>query len=184
MRKLLIISIFIFIIYSCTKDQEISSENVIYTNTEEYTLKEILLFLRPYTIENNDTLFLTTDSLYNIKVNINAKPVGTFNSLPLNTTSKNDTINKLLFTKIPIKYPVIIKTHRENQILQTAGEYANLLINSYSLKPGFYFISIPSFYIKLTDGTQKVVYTPICEIFEVKQNITTLFIGTFNVYVN
>lgn len=184
MKNLFIACIFVIFIYSCTKDNDYLNNGAIYSSSEEFTVKEILLFLKPYTIIKNDTLYLNTDSIFNIKVNINGKPFGTFKSIPFPLISNSDTINNLLYTKLPLKYPIRITKQLDNLIPQTAGEYANLLINYYSLKPGFYFLSIPSFTIKLIDGTEKVVYTPICEVIEIKQNVTTMYIGTFNVYIN
>ncbi len=187
MHRLILAFFIISALWSCTKTTDekpftYDNEQTIYSYSNQSVLREILFIIKPFVIINQTKKYLLTDTLYNIKVEINNKPWGTCNSIGLDTSIyTSNSFDNLILTNDSVKFPVICKLTPTKTLLTTAGEYSDLLNNFFTLEPGFYFCSIRSFDIKTNTGETKTYKANIVVPIEVTNNTKSLFLGEFEV---
>jgi hypothetical protein len=179
----------LILLFSCARDDyspnTYANESSIYSENGSVTFRNILFILKPYIEEAGEKTYLVTDTLKNIRVNINGTEWGSFNSIPKDTaTFDYFQQGDYLASSIAVKYSVIAPVGANDpDTLSTAGEYSDMLNNYFTLSPGFYMCEIDAFDLKLNDGSVRTVNPLITEPLEIGQGMTSVFLGEFEVLV-
>lgn len=189
MRNLLLILLLSGFIVSCTKDANspytYSSESTIYSQTDNTLFKDILLIIKPYTLVNNQKMYLVAEKIENISILVNSNSWGNFQSLSVDTSKIAKTVSgNYTLSSNPVKYAVIAPQQSDKDTLTTAGEYSDLINNFLTLKPGDYICQLEYFDIKLNNSITRRIYPMLTMPFEVRENTRSSFIGEFEIEVN
>lgn len=188
MKNLLFIFMIFLLFLGCKKSYSpysYSSESTIYSDSQTTQFKELDIIIEPFVMIGNLKQYIVTDTIKNVRVKINDKIWGIYNSFGIDTSLfKKDGISNLYLTSTLTKYSVIASYSANNDTLKTAGEYAGLLNNYLTLKPGNYICEIESFEIKQIDGTIKKIKPFIVAPFEVKENYQSALLGEFEIQIN
>jgi hypothetical protein len=182
-------TILLFSLHSCSKDENspytYSSESTIYSDYETIAFKEVLFIAEPFIVVDGQKKYLVADCIYNISIKVNNAVWGTFQSLTVDTShiENKESIDKYLVANNAIKYSVIAPQQSDKDTLTTAGEYADLINNFLTLKPGYYIFQIEYFDIKLSDSEIKRVYPMITVPIEVKENVKSSFLGEYEIEI-
>ena len=187
MRLLFAVTFIIFVITGCEKQfspYNYSEESTIFSQTEETAFREMVLTLRPYVRHEGMKEYIVTDSLFNVKIEINNKEWGTFNSFQIDTALFESQVIQNYRITDSVKYPVIAPFQTPKDSITTAGGYSDLLNGYVTLSPGVYICKIKSFDLRDLDGNVHTIKTTIMEPFEVKENTRSAFIGQFDVLIN
>jgi hypothetical protein len=178
----------ILMLAACSKNDyspySYANEETIYSTNDNTVLRELLVILKPYIEIDNQKKFLITDTLFNVTIRINDNLWGTFNSMQVDTSIfDKEIINNQQYSTDAAKYSIIAQYQDSKDTLTTAGEYADLLNNYFTLEPGFYICEVESFEMKSTNGNIVKVKTNIIEAIEVKNDSRSTFIGEFEVLI-
>ena len=180
--------VFLFLVSCSSLDEEpypYSSENTIYSQSGQNVLRELMFMLKPYLVHENEKKYIVVSSITNIKVLINGKEWGAFQSFEIDVSRINtETAGNFYVRSEPVKYvtkaPYLISTER----LTTAGEYSELLGRYISLQPGGYIFQIEHIEIIDNNGKTHLVYPLIAEHFEVRENVVSAYIGEFEILID
>lgn len=136
-------------------------------------------------MHNDQMKFLLVDSVYDVKISINTKQWGSFYSLGVDTSVyPKEIVNGLTVCNQEVKYSIIAPFQSSKQLLTTAGEYADLLNDYFTLDPGYYICSIESFKMRMANGDEKTIKTLIVEAIEILADTRSMFVGEFYVPIN
>ena len=187
MKKVVLI-LFIFILFNgCQKDNPAPytyNESTIYSDNSKTLFSEILLILKPYIVSAGQKKYIVSDSIVNVILKLDNDQWGTYSSFPMDTSLiVNYSLSNYLVSDSSVSYSIKIPYQPAKEVLTTAGEYSDLLNNTITLAPGFYFCSIESFEIKYQTGATKKVKPNISAAIEVKANTRSSFMGEFEVKV-
>jgi hypothetical protein len=188
-KKFFIIILLIPWLISCEKESDLypysyQNESTIYSSSTTLQFREILLNIKPYILTAEGKRFVVTDSLLNVSIKMNETNWGVMNSLSLDTSAVQFEPHGFYnVCELPLKYNVLARYQPSNPVLNTAGQYADMLRSYLILEPGFYFCRVSSFQIRLTDGSLKTIPTLISENIEVSSNTRSLYIGEFEVEI-
>ncbi|MEA2043064.1 MAG: hypothetical protein U9N85_11005 [Bacteroidota bacterium] len=189
-RTLTLSFLSLILLFSCAREDYSSNtyanESSIYSEDESATFRNILFVLTPYIEQAGEKKYLVTDTIKNIRVNINGKDWGTFNSIPKDTATFDYSEQAdFLVSNIPVKYSVIAPVGANDpDTLSTAGEYSDMLNNYFTLSPGFYLCEVNAFDLKLENGDIRTINPHITEPLEIKEGMTSIFLGEFEVLVS
>ena len=178
------------LLFSCEDEYSDSysyQEPTIYSSSDDNRLTEIMFFIKPYMEENGQKKYILTDTLYNISVKINNRHSFLSQSFPLDTiyVGQKETVGRYRTTTENIHYPVIVNVQTSPENFDTAGQYADLLNNYFTLSPGNYVCEIKSFQVKERNGNPVTIYTPTLSFpLEVKDNVASTNLGEFEVLIN
>lgn len=171
---------------SCTTDDTYDSfyynEPTIYSGSDDTRFSEIIFFLQPYIKEGETKVYPAVSSLRNIMLTINGKIEKSGDSFSIDVNKLNNTKagDGFLLSTAPILYPTIITVSMIPEELDTAGDYADILNDFLTLKPGTYICQIHSFDIQLNSGELRTYYTPTLSIpLEVRENMYSANLGVF-----
>jgi hypothetical protein len=175
---------------SCAKDDGYDTysynERTLYSSSDRAEFSAVILFLKPYLMDNGQKKYLVVDSLRNISVTINGKPLQPLGSYALDTAhvGGKEIANGYCVTTEPVVYPVQVKVALYPDNFQTAGQYADLLNNYFTITPGAYIFRIQSFDVLSVAGQQNSIYTPMFSFpLEVEENRLSANIGEFEVQI-
>lgn len=186
--KILLFFAALLLIVSCEDENSPYSydeEATIYSSDDNVVFRELLIILKPYIVDNDQTKFLLVDSIYDIKISMNTSQWGIFYSMPVDTSIyPNEIINGVNVCDEEVKYPVIAPFQRSDEEITTAGGYAALLNHYFTLEPGYYICSVESFKMKMANGAEKTVKTNIVEAIEILPDSRSMFVGEFYVPIN
>lgn len=161
------------------------SSSTIYTRENSTRFRELLLVIKPYLLENGQKKYIVTDAVRNVRLSINSKPWGSFNSLDVNTSLYlNSALGEFRVSDSAVKYAVIAPFQSQKDTLTTAGEYAQLLNNIFMLEPGFYFCKLESFELKDLSGETHFYETSVIQAVEIRENTRSAFLGEFEILIN
>lgn len=119
-------------------------------------------------------------------MSINEKSWTSENSYGIDVSQVNSKTleNDYWVTSEKIIYPIVVNVRIQPGNFTTAGEYANLLNNYYTLSPGMYVCQIKSFSIESNSGISKSIYMPGSYLpLEVKEKQVSANIGQFEVLI-
>ncbi len=173
--------------FSCSKESDYSpntysSESTIYSDSDEVAFRQILFMLSPYTKVSGEKKYIVAPVISNIIVKVNDSNWGTFQSIKLDSSHVAKALSGDYYTTDKIlKYSVIAGFQAEKDTLTLAGEYSDLLNNYLTLTPGMYIIDIQSFDITRSNGQIETVYPLISVPLEVEKDVSSAFIGEFEV---
>lgn len=176
-------------VIACTKDDNealnYNSSSTIYSDENTTTFREILLVLKPYLLVDGHKKYLVAEEISNVSLTINDKFWGSFDSYTINTSLYGNTSQSgnYVVSDSMVRYPVIAPYQSLKDTLTTAGEYAQLLNNLFTLEPGFYFCRLTSFEIKDVNGETHSFETNIMQAIEIKENSRSAFLGEFEVLI-
>lgn len=173
---------------SCEKDNtdaySYNSSSTIYSSENSTRFKELLLVLKPYVMINGQKKYVVTETVYNVKLTVNGKTWGSFDSYDVNTSLYvNSSQGNYQVSDTAVRYAVIAPFQSIKDTLTTAGEYAQLLNNIFVLEPGFYFCKVESFEIRDLSGAVRKFDTPVLQAVEIKENSRSAFLGEFEVLI-
>ena len=177
--------IIFMLLSACSSDEWESSIDK--NDREEASFSKMIFFLNPYIEIDNVRQHILTDTLYNVSVKIDGSKTFTTNSLGVNSALVSDkaTENEFLITSQKMSYPVVMNIQIAPEKLETAGQYADMLNDYFTLSPGIYVCQIESFTVKTISGRQIIIYTPeLSYPLEVKAGQVSENIGEFDVRVN
>ncbi len=176
--------------FACSEDDSSAgysyNDPTIYSSSNKTLFSEVIFFLKPYVEENDIRKYIVTDTLFNISLKINNQYSYLSYSLPMDTLhiEGKESSGNFRTTSTDIHYPVIMNVDVKPESFNTAGQYANLLNNYFTLSPGVYVCQIISFDIKTSSGITTTVYTPSLSFpLEVKENTTSSNLGEFAIPV-
>lgn len=173
---------------SCEKDNadaySYNSSSTIYSSENSTRFRELLLVLKPYVLVDGQKKYIVTEAVYNVKLSVNGKAWGSFDSYNVNTALFiNSSQGDYLVTDTAVRYAVIAPYQSLKDTLTTAGEYAQLLNNIFTLEPGFYFCKVESFEVRDLSGVNRKFETPVLQAVEIKENSRSAFLGEFEVLI-
>lgn len=181
--------IFVAVFTSCSEDDGLpysySSESTIYSSSNKRILRELMFILKPYMIHEGVKKYVVVSSIDNINILINGQAWGKSSSLAVDVSNINKEVLENFYVRSePVKYVTKAPFVLSNEILDTAGDYSELLSNYLSLQPGGYICQIE--YIEFTDNNGDIhrYYPLIAEYFEVKENTVSAYIGEFEILIN
>lgn len=187
MRKIVSVLTVCVLCFGCAKEEDLSNTSVnqsaVYSDSDKVNFKDILFTLSPYTMVDGVKSYLVAPSIKAIAIRVNNQSWGTYHSFGIDTTTISSKISdSFRVTDKQLKYAVIANLQPPKDTLTTAGEYADLLNNSFSLAPGSYILQIESFDIQFGTATKRV-YPFITVPLEVKENTISQYIGGFEIEV-
>lgn len=174
---------------SCEKDSSdaysYNSSSTIYSSENSIRFKELLLVLKPYVMVDGEKKYVVTETIYNVKLSVNGKAWGSFDSYNVNTSLYvNSSQGDYLVSDTAVRYAVIAPFQSIKDTLTTAGEYAQLLNNIFVLEPGFYFCKVDSFEVTDLSGVTRKFETSVLQAVEIKENSRSAFLGEFEVLID
>jgi len=159
-----------------------SNEETIYSDESSTSFREILLVLKPYIIDGDESLYLVTDTIRNIEICVNGQLWGFFSSFGVDSSLYECTNRSgLFFTTEQTGYEVVAPYVTSIDTLSLAGEYADLLSGYFTLEPGDYLCEIVSFELITSEQEIMKIYTGLIVPFEVRENSRSTFIGQFEI---
>lgn len=173
--------------FSCSKESDYSpntysSESTIYSDSDKVAFRQILFMLSPYTKVSGEKKYVVAPVISNIVVKVNDRNWGTFQSIQLDSSHVAKSLaGEYYTTDKTLKYSVIAGFQADKDTLTLAGEYADLLNNYLTLTPGMYIIDIKSFDITRANGQIETVYPLISVPLKVEKDVSSAFIGEFEV---
>lgn len=182
--KLLIFSILMLIIVSCSKSEDSYSDgdsNVV-SDTKTISFKELVLLL---SIQNPDSTFLVVERIDSLMLYVDDKFWAKINSVSLDTTTIDKDLNGNRFSSND-KVSYLVLSDQDSVVTKFvyAIQYAQFLNTLLELQPGEHACFLQSFMIKFNDGTYKKYYPNIYKIFNVEANTQSAFVGEFNIKIN
>ncbi|MDR3235845.1 MAG: hypothetical protein LBT48_03860 [Prevotellaceae bacterium] len=159
----------------------------IYSPVNKTVFSEIILFLKPYVVNNNQKHYVVTDSLRNIVIKINNKTWTANHSYSIDTAYVNhkSTVGSYRVTTESLSYPLLLNVVTYPDKFNTAGEYADLLNNFFNLEPGIYICQIHSFDLSTAGGQAATINTPTLSFpLEVKADQRSANLGEFEIEIN
>jgi len=188
MATLVVLS-FILFFPSCGDDDYSTysyKDPTIYSSSDKVNLSEVVLFISPYIEDGGQKKYIVMNKLSNLNLRLNKRDWKLSDSYDLDTLhlTGKETLGQYRVTSQKIKYPFVVNVRISPEEMNTAGEYADLLNNYFSLPPGSYVCQIVSFDIQEISGTDKTVYTPTLSCpLEVKENYASASLGEFEIAV-
>ncbi len=161
-------------------------EPTIYSSSDKVSFSNLLFFLKPCVLQNGEKRYIVTDSLYNISIKINKSLRKVSNSFPVDTMHLygKETVGVYRATTEHVHYPVNINIQVKPEHFNTAGQYADLLNNYFTLVPGAYIVQIESFDIKTIEGNFQTIYTPSLSVpLIVESNSVSTNLGELEVII-
>ncbi|KAA6323680.1 hypothetical protein EZS27_026901 [termite gut metagenome] len=182
--------IFTFLAASCSSggDYPFYSYNdpTIYSTSDKVMPTEIILFISPYIEYNGQKKYIVADNLRNLLLKVNKKSWQLTDSYVMDTLhlSGKETVGRYRVTNQKLSYPFAVDIKVATGELATAGQYAELLNNYLSLRPGSYICRIESLDIKTAAGALEKIYTPtlICPL-DINENCASVNLGSFEILI-
>lgn len=162
-------------------------QSTIYSESNKTQFTEVIAFISPYIMNNGEKKYIVVDNLENITVSINDKSWTADKSYKVESSLVNNKTleNDYWVTSEKMVYPIVVNVRIQPEVFTTAGEYASLLNNFYTLSPGTYVCHIKSFDIVSDSGTTKNIYMPNTFLpLEVKDNQVSANIGQFEILIS
>ncbi|MDL2223475.1 hypothetical protein LJB98_05190 [Bacteroidales bacterium OttesenSCG-928-M11] len=185
-----IIALFSILLPSCSEEDDYypyySYDSSIYSDSDKVYMSEMILFIRPYIVENGERKYIITEKIFDLRLKINNFWSGSFDSyfFDLSHLNPQDQNDQYFLSKEAIPYPFSIEISTVPDELLTAGDYSNLLNNRWNLQPGAYITQIQSFYIRTIEGKDILVTTPSLIVpLEIKEGVASVNLGTFDIEI-
>lgn len=181
----------LLLLSACSKDDDYQgysyNENTIYSESNKTQFTEVIAFISPYILSNGEKKYVVVDNLKDITVSINDRSWTSEKSYGIETALVNNKVleNDFWVTSEKMVYPIVVNVRIQPEVFTTAGEYASLLNNYYTLSPGTYVCHIKSFNIASNSGVSKSVYMPNTYLpLEIKESQVSANIGQFEILIS
>lgn len=148
-------------------------------NHVDSQLKQIVFTLD---LQYSDSLYLVTDSVYNLEIFLNNQFWGSFQSTTIDTSAfQTKKLDHSLFSSVPVEYLFVTVDQADQDTLSTAGDYARALKELLSIPAGDYVAELRSVSWTATDGT--IISRPIRDVipFKLSGDTRSLYLGSFSV---
>jgi hypothetical protein len=182
--------IFVLLTASCSSDGDYPfysyNDPTIYSTSDKVMPTEIILFISPYIEYNGQKKYIVADNLCNLLLKVNKKSWQPTDSYVMDTLhlSGKEIVGRYRVTDQKLSYPFAVDIKVATDKLTTAGQYAELLNNYLSLRPGSYICRIESLDIKTAVGSLEKIYTPtlICPL-NISENCASVNLGSIEILI-